>query len=364
MYELTAQNAADYLRASGRVAPGENVAVRSLPGGISNVVLLVTPTQQVEPFVLKQARGRLNVETEWLSSIDRVWREVEVLRLCDTLIGTGAQKLPASGVPPAATILARYEPRVPRVLWEDRDNYLFAMTSAPRGHRTWKELLLHGEARQGISIATTCGQLLARLHARSWKNPTISRQLDDRTFFDELRIDPYYRHIAGQHPELAAAVERLIDSVWQNRLCLVHGDFSPKNLLVWGGGMMLIDFEVGHYGDPAFDLGFFLTHLVLKGLWAGSHGDEYLRLATTFWNTYQHQFDCAALRHELAGLEHRAMFNLAGCLLARVAGKSRVEYLSQDQREMVRRVAAVWLKTPPPTWNAMMEELAACGWSK
>jgi 5-methylthioribose kinase len=363
MYALTAQNAAEYLLANGRIAPGENTEVCELSGGVSNAVLLVTLPRRSKRFVIKQARTRLKVEQEWLASAERLWREVEVLRLCDELLGSrrGEGGTPGGLGTPASSIVARIEPCVPRVLWEDRDNYLFAMAAAPEGHHPWKELLLAGQTRQGLSVAIACGQLLARLHAGSWQNAEIAQQLDDRTFFDELRIDPYYRRLATQHPDLAPAIERLIDAVWQHRLCLVHGDFSPKNLLVWGGEMMLIDFEVGHFGDPAFDLGFFLSHLVLKGVRSGPHGEEYVRLATVFWTAYQHLLRGTVRDEELAALERRAMFNLAGCLLARVDGKSPVDYLSPDQQDQVRRMARAWLLQAPPTWNAAAEELAAIG---
>src|SRR5262249_54420782 len=145
--------------------------------------------------------------------------------------------------------------------------------------------------------------------------------------------------------------ERLIDSVWQNRCSLVHGDFSPKNLLVWRGHVMLIDFEVGHFGDPAFDLGFFLTHLVLKGLWAGERRGEYLDIAERFWSSYESTIKSAIGADDWAALEERALWNLAGCMLARVDGKSRVEYLSAEQQQCVRVMSHRWIVTPPESWK-------------
>jgi hypothetical protein len=256
------------------------------------------------------------------------------------------------GQPNSASIGAHFGPCVPQYLWEDREHYCFAMTAAPKEHTTWKELLLAGELTSSLGIATACAQLLATLHAGSWGNADIAVQLDDRSFFAQLRIDPYYRHVAKMHPDLAPQIQQLIDSVWSHRRCLVHGDFSPKNLLVWEGNVMLIDCEVGHYGDPAFDLGFFLTHLVLKAIWAGPRRPHYGNLIATFWNTYRGSLDGAVSTIEIDSLEHRAVANLAGCLLARIDGKSPVDYLSVTQREAVRELSRSWMVSPPASLGA------------
>jgi len=341
MHEIDQHNAAEYLRSIGRVARGDSVEVRGLSGGVSNIVLLVEIASRGESFVVKQARGRLRVKEEWLCPVERIWREVDVLQVCGDLLRQSPQ--------------ANHELiiEVPRVLWEARDNYAYAMTAAPTEHQTWKERLLAGETSPALAAA--CGKLLGQLHAGSWGSAMLAKRLEDRSFFDQLRLDPYYRQIARVHADLAPAVERLIDSVWKHRCCLVHGDFSPKNLLVWPAHVMLIDFEVGHYGDPAFDLGFFLTHLVLKGVWAGPRRHEYLALAARFWQTYRATLEMTVDAATLAVLESRTMWNLAGCMLARVDGKSPVDYLAAEQQAVIRSIARQWVNVPPRTW----EEAAA-----
>ena len=154
------------------------------------------------------------------------------------------------------------------MLFEDRENYAFAMTAAPLGHRSWKEQLLAGQFDE--TIAAACGQMLGRLHAGTWRDEDVAKQFGDREYFFALRVEPYYRRVAEVHADLTAAMDELICSLDENCCCLVHGDFSPKNLLVWRGpqsDVMLIDCEVGHFGDPAFDLGFMLSHLTLKAVY-------------------------------------------------------------------------------------------------
>lgn len=346
MRELSAENASEYLIDSCHASRGEPIAVRELAGGVSNLVLLVELPQRGERFVLKQARGRLRVQEEWLCPIERIWREVEVLRNCGGLL----RRL--------RTADRGLRIEVPEVLWEDRENFCYAMTAAPPEHRTWKEQLLAGELVESVDVATACGILLATLHGGSWGDPKIAAQLDDRAFFDQLRIDPYYRHIAKVHPDLTPQIQRLIDSVWSHRLCLVHGDFSPKNLLVWPGSVMLIDCEVGHYGDPAFDLGFFLTHLMLKALWSRPRRESYLQLMAAFWQSYCSRLAESVPAAEIVALEGRSLLNLAGCLLARVDGKSPVEYLTAAQRDAVRVLARRWLAGPPQSLAAAVDCLS------
>ena len=348
MLELTAENAIEYLVAGGHARPGESISVRELSGGVSNVVLLVEVTARNERFVMKQARGRLRVQEEWLCPIERIWREVETLRICAELITP--LRIAGCGL--------RME--VPDVLWDDRANFCFAMTAAPPEHKTWKELLLVGNLDSAADIARTCGEMLAILHGSTWGNSRIASQQGDRTFFDLLRIDPYYRHIAKVHPDLAPQIQRLIDSVWLHRQCLVHGDFSPKNLLVWPGHVMLIDCEVGHYGDPAFDLGFFLTHLFLKAIRARNLYSNYLDLAKLFWSSYSGDMISRLSTSELDELECRTVWNLAGCMCARVDGKSPVDYLTAAERDAVRELSRRWLVVPPTSIEEALAQVANC----
>jgi 5-methylthioribose kinase len=343
MFELQAASAAEYLSAAGRIEKREPVQVRELAGGVSNMVLLVELPERGERFVLKQARARLRVAQEWLCPLERIWREADVLRLCREVLQ--ASSTTRSGEP-AEGSNRRIVASTPRLLWEDRENYAYAMSAAPPGHHTWKELLLAGEIELSRDLAVACAELLALLHASTWNRQHVAAQFDDRSYFEQLRIEPYYRWLLKLHPDRGPRLQQLIDSLATNRRCLVHGDFSPKNLLVWPGEVMLIDFEVGHFGDPAFDLGFFLTHLLLKSIWAGERGGEYQQLAARFWETYQERLLRSVAREEAAALEGRMLLNLAGCLLARVDGKSPVDYLNEQQRATVRTLARDWLAEP------------------
>lgn len=346
MRAIDEHNAEAYLRHLGWVSPAERVSVRTLVGGVSNQVLYVRRLdRQGGDFVVKQARPQLRTPDPWFSSVERVWREVEVLKVCQGLLAAQTAVGPGADDGPGVT--------TPSILDEDRDNYAFAMTAAPADHRVWKAELLAG--RTDPRVARACGLLLGRLHAGTWQDAAVERRLADRRNFDELRLDPYYRFVARAHPAYAGAFERLIRSVWDHRRSLVHADFSPKNLLVFAGGMMMVDFETGHYGDPAFDLGFFTSHLVLKAACRAPGHEPYLALTERFWEAYESQLAARIGPDEWAGLVRRALANFAGCAWARLDGTSQVDYLVDPaRRERIRSLCRGVFDRPPASWDELL----------
>ncbi len=327
-FRLDTQNAADYARAAGLLAPEANATVRELTGGVSNVVLLVEPTTNHLPsFVLKQARPQLRVTESWHCPVERIWTEIDVLQTLGELLADAPQS-------------ASLHLQVPRLLFVDRPNFCFAMSAIDPRVPTWKDVMLAGRPAGEPAIAA--GTLLALIHARTWQQPQILERFAATEFFEPLRVDPYYRHVQRNVPDLYQPLQTLIDSLAGHRRCLVHGDFSPKNLLLDVNELTLLDFEVGHYGDPAFDVGFFLTHLVLKWLWSGKD-TRYGEVLAAAANAYRHTLTPQIGSAEWNSLRERSLRNLGGCLLARVEGKSRVDYLTTAQQQNARRLGRALL---------------------
>ncbi len=331
MHEITALTTAQYLRESGRVPDRAEIDVRELSGGVSNIVLRVD-VRGDPPYVIKQCRERLRVVMDWHAPLDRIWTERAALDLLHSILPEGA---------------------VPTVLFEDRPEYLFAMTCAPDDAVTWKTHLMVGQVDP--NVAARLGTILGTIHARSAEQPALRESLSDTSLFEELRVDPYYRTAARAHPDLASRFDALIRAMDRptSEQTLVLGDFSPKNILVHGGGLILLDFECAHAGDAAFDLGFFLTHLLLKAIRAGSNdrqlASRYLGLTPLFWNTYLDRRGLGtAARFELV---RRAIRHVAACSLARVDGKSPVEYLGASEQAVARSFAREALLTEPTTWD-------------
>jgi 5-methylthioribose kinase len=354
---IDAENAAEYLTARRLIVPGEPVDVRRLGGGVSNVVLYVTRSMpECCDFVVKQAREKLRVQADWRCPVERIWREADVLRATSVLLSDGSHgDLPHTHETPQLA-------RTPEILFEDRENYVITMTAAPADHEVWKAMLLEG--RCDARIAAACGRLLGTLHAGSWMDGRLSVQLGDWRFFDRLRIDPYYRKVASIHADIAPLVYRLIDDMDRHRLALVHADFSPKNLLVFSGGLMMVDFETGHFGDPAFDLGFFLSHLVLKAFFHAPRHAPFLELSQKFLDSYRDRILSSLSADDHAALESRGNLHFAACGLSRLDGKSPVDYLQDISRQDRLRSLCKWvLQQQPQNWSEIVrrcrEELSA-----
>ncbi len=172
----------------------------------------------------------------------------------------------------------------------------------------------------------------------------IGHVFDDRTFFLNLRVEPYYQYTANRVPAAAAFLGDLVDATLARRLALVHGDFSPKNVLVHAGRLMVIDYEVIHWGDPAFDLGFALTHLLSKAHHICDRRADFGQAAKTFFRVY-----LETLGHLpwVEDLEPHAVRHTLGCLIARAEGRSPLEYLDRTERERQRNAVLDLISNPP-----------------
>ena len=211
----------------------------------------------------------------------------------------------------------------------------------PERYPVWKSLLRDGRA--DAVFAARVGATLARIHAATAGREDIARRFDTDALFFALRLEPYLVATARRHRALAPALDALVTRTAGTRLCLVHGDVSPKNILAGAQGPVFLDAECAWYGDPAFDLAFCLNHLLLKCLWNREAAPGFLASFTSLEESYM-----AAVTWEgTVGFEQRAATLLPGLLLARVDGKSPVEYVTGEaEKDLVRRVASALLLQP------------------
>jgi 5-methylthioribose kinase len=313
---LSAGNVQDYLANRGLWPRGATAFVRELGGGVSNTVLLVEGEAAgggEKRWVVKQSLEKLRVQDDWRSERGRIFREAEAIQALRPVLGQAS---------------------VPQVVYIDRENYLFVMTAGPPGSVMWKEDLLEG--RVDMEVARQAGTLLALMVTSSPRDPSLETMFTDRTVFDQLRIDPYYRTTAARHPDVRPAMGELIEDSWRIRSAIVHGDYSPKNMLVQDNNIFLIDFEVVHWGDPAFDAGFLLNHLFLKAFHQPRLCQLYFAAAREFWKELLRGTEEAALDD----FENMTLRHLGALMLARIDGKSPVEYIRDEMTKgRVRRFA-------------------------
>ena len=338
--EITAENVIEYLREQGQLEPDEQADAEALAWGVSNIVIRIDRAADAD-FVIKQSRKQLRTQAEWFSQLERIWRELEVMQELEQLLPAGV---------------------VPRVLFEDRDNYLFAMEAIAADHRVWKAELLDGRGNQ--TVARELGKYLSAIHRKSFLQEGYQQRWGDWEIFDQLRIDPFYRFIVRSHPEIKEWVAELIEEMSAHRLCLVLADFSPKNILITDEQIHLVDFETAHFGDPAFDLGFFLSHLLLKAIHFQAEGTHCIELAETFWESYLSTEVIAPLepgpesaKMEEPQISQRTIKHLAACMLARVDGKSTVDYLSSTQQDQVRSFALSLILDAPASLPQAFQRL-------
>ncbi len=298
-----------YLRDKGKIEPTANPSFEQLNGGVSNRTVWVKH-EQGQDWILKQALEKLRVKVDWFSAPDRIHREAAGLRWFTKIIPD----------------------HVPEFVFEDDDDHILAMSAIPQPHENWKTMLLAGQTH--LNYAISFGQLLAKIHNAVDDFPSIATEFEDRKFFEELRLEPYYSYTASQVPSAEAMLTQLIDDTRGRKLALVHGDYSPKNVLIYNDSLYILDYEVIHFGDPAFDVGFSLTHFLSKAHYLREHRQTFIEMASTYWQTYDEQLS----QRLTTTIEPYAVRHTLACLLARVAGRSPLEYLDDAHRLRQRKI--------------------------
>jgi aminoglycoside phosphotransferase (APT) family kinase protein len=315
------------LRRIGALPANATPRITQLTGGVSSDIRLVE--WDAGRLCVKRALPRLRVAQLWEAPVERngfewAWFET-VATIC-----------------PEA---------VPRLIAAAPDAGLFAMEYLePAQHPVWKAQLRDGIVDDAIAAAV--GERLARIHAATADRADVAARFATDAGFYAIRLEPYLVATARVHADLAAVLTDIVSVTAGTRRTLVHGDVSPKNILVGSHGPILIDAECAWFGDPAFDLAFCLNHLLLKCLWTPTAAPRFL----TAFATMTARYLSGVTWEPPAALEARAARLLPGLLLARVDGKSPAEYVTEDRdKDRVRRAARDLLLRPRATLGAVRQ---------
>jgi aminoglycoside phosphotransferase (APT) family kinase protein len=311
-----------------------SAAGKPLAGGVSSDIWRVDlPTG---PVCVKRALARLRVAADWRAPVTRNLYEARWM-------GRAGQASPDA---------------VPTLLGQDETSGALAMSYLdPAQHPLWKDQLRDGHAEPDFAAAVAAA--LVRIHAATAADPRIGEEFPTDAIFHAIRLEPYLLATARAHPDRAAALHALAEATAHTRRALVHGDVSPKNILAGPRGPVFLDAECAWWGDPAFDLAFCLNHLLLKCLWTPPAAARFLACFERLARTYLAGIDW----EPRDALEARAARLLPGLFLARVDGKSPVEYLTDERdKDRVRRTARALLAEPVERLGAVRsawaEELA------
>jgi len=322
--EIEADNLVDvpapFARALRELGLAGDEPLRGMPmtGGVSSDIWRIDTSRG--PVCAKRALAKLRVAADWQAPIERNRYEARWMQVADDAVGGCAPEI--LGQHPGLGVLVM--------------SYL-----PPSEYRLWKPMLRDGVAE--TSAARSVGRVLARIHGFSAARPKLAAQFDSDAIFFDIRLEPYLLATARRHGDLAPVLEALVATTRSHRVALVHGDVSPKNILIGSRGPVLLDAECAWWGDPAFDIAFCLNHLLLKCLWNPPATSAFVAAFDALADAYLEGVDWEPRET----VERRAAALLPGLLLARVDGKSPVEYITDEaQRALVRRAASVLLRDP------------------
>ncbi len=283
----------------------ERPPMRALGGGVSSEVWRVDLPSG--PVCVKRALPRLNVAAHWEAPVERSRYEVAWLDVANAIV---------PGIGPDV------------MAFEDGGAVVLTYLD-PDAYPVWKDQLRDGHADPRVARAV--GWRLGRVHAATAARPELRARFDNADVFAVMRLEPYLDAVARLHPDLASPLSALRASFATHAVALVHGDASPKNILAGPDGPVFLDSECATWGDPAFDIGFCASHLLLKCHWNPGATAELVACFDTLLDGHRAAYG--------AGLDDRIARWIAACLLARVDGLSPVEYLDEAARERTRAVA-------------------------
>ncbi|HVW92271.1 MAG TPA: aminoglycoside phosphotransferase family protein [Devosia sp.] len=320
------------LRQAGIVAGGP-LEIVPLTGGVSSDIVRIGLSDG-RSYCAKRALPRLKVASDWQAPLERNRYEAAWLRHAGRIV---------PGIAPS--VLAE----------DDAHGVVLLDYLPPADYRLWKAELLAGRADPATPRAVA--DALGRIHAATLNDPAVAAAFPTDALFDALRLDPYLRTLAARQPALAGPILACLEVTAATKLALIHGDVSPKNILVSArdGHPVLLDAECAWYGDPAFDAAFCLNHLLLKAVHLPAIRAALLEQAAAFFATWISHFP-AGLRSDTG---RRAAVLLPCLMLARVDGKSPVEYLDAAEQQLVRDIAMPLIADPPDALGRVLAGLHA-----
>lgn len=296
-----------YLAEQQIFSPDQPLYVRYFSGGVSATVAFVS--DKTRSVIVKQALSHLKVAANWECDPSRLMVEDKALRLYAKLV-------------PSAT---------PTPICYDSQQHIMIREAAPEDCPMWKTQLLDGIL--DFQVARRAITALSDIHNGTANDPQAAADFADASFFVNLRIDPYIGRVVEKYPDLEPFAKPVVDTLTTRHLALTHGDYSPKNILVNGREICILDLEVAYYGHPCFDLAFFANHFLLKTVKNRCYKDAYLSMLAYMLDLYFEKLTFLPKEE----MERDTVQTLAFLFLARVDGKSPAEYLTREEDKQVVR---------------------------
>lgn len=320
-----------FLKKVGLAENDSRIELAALSGGVSSDIYRLDMDGRA--YCLKQALPKLKVDADWYADTDRSYYESEWLRFAYSVNGKC----------------------VPEVIAYDAEaGYILMEYLPPDQYPVWKKQLMDGII--DVEFASQVGQQTGLLHAKASNSPEARELFRTGSMFHQLRIEPYLLYTGRKYKDTETHKEllELANALDNTHITLIHGDVSPKNILAGPEGPVFVDAECAYYGDPAFDLAFCLNHLLLKSVWKTAFQNDYLEACNHLVDSYLEHVSWENVDTFVA----RCARLLPALMLARIDGKSPVEYLtSERQKEFIRGFSIAGLCHPSANLYDFVDEL-------
>lgn len=286
-----------------------------LPGGNLNVVWRVPGRDR--SVIVKFAPPYIAVDPE--IPLDPFRLTIEA-RCLEALGGEGRlSDVSRPGIRPPRLIDAGTEPHV--LIMEDCG----AEPTLGRWLREGEDETVGQAARIGRRL----GAFLGRLHGITDHDAHCATWFDNQPM-QETRLNVQYRSVtdmlrtAGVKDAsgLGKTAEALGSRLLTPGCCLTMGDLWPPSVLVAGGALRIIDWELAHYGRPLQDVAHWGAHLWMHRHRAPSHAvrDAVDRLRTAFWDGYREVLDATGCQLWDEGEHRDAAVHFGAEILVRAVG--------------------------------------------
>lgn len=333
MIDITNQEVLEnYMLGRELTGPGDGHSIHYCKGGVSGTVVFIERPGKT-PLIIKQALAQLKVAETWTCDPNRMGIEYDSNKIYHELMPENA----------------------PEVYFYDQENYIYGREAVPDNCEMWKADLMSGLL--DFEVARKSIETLVVVHNKCARNTKVAERFADKTIFYGLRISPYIEFIVQKHPQLKDAADRVIRELMESSITLIHGDYSPKNIMVVGRGISVLDYEVAHYGHPAFDLAFFSNHFILKSIKFPAFAGAFLNMLRYMTDFYLEHMDSMDKKE----FEDCTIRTLALLMIARVDGKSPVEYLAgdPDKQQIVREIAFDLLEQKADSFSKAISIIAS-----
>jgi aminoglycoside phosphotransferase (APT) family kinase protein len=295
----------------------EVTEVTPLTGGVASDIARITVAGR--RYCVKFALAKLRVAADWHAPVHRSRAEYAWLSAAAGVVSDAVPGLHG---------------------YSDAEGGFAMDNIAGPGVYLWKKALLAGAPDGGE--AATVADVLGRIHAAAARPGFDRKPFNNAADFHALRVEPYLLHTASRHPSLETPLRALAHWLDQAAISLVHGDVSPKNILFRGGKPVLLDAECATMGDPCFDMAFCVNHLIIKSIHLPASRASLRKAVLAFRDAYLRHVDWEPAQ----AIEARTAALIPALMLARVDGKSPVDYLTAEGQKQVRESAVPLIAKP------------------